>query len=1104
MRYTRYLKIFSVLIAVCGLAAGMLRAEKLQLRVSQGNNFQVGIRSGSYGPYQMHPFAQTLNMFPAGSGNTWGHNGMGLFLALTIDSDGDGVPEDTTMSTDGRWTTGYRAEPESADELAAIFASGQNVGSISTDINHSRVWSSLDDDDLIDWPVGGRLDRDPNGEIVKHGAETLYLFQGDVLNGWGAGRVTPGAINEISLYFLNYGESNDMVYVHNNFINVTEFMKYNPNDDFQAYGAARPGGWNWSSVALYYQLRYFTWGNSYNPNSNLWGYHYEKDIRVIFNQNPQQQNWNPPEYPLFGYVPISFPEYNGESMELTNFNSAGGSFGVSGSRQLGLSGKSPGQVYRNIMGTEDFLPGVINPFTGTHQNVWPGKLNPGDSRYSQWIWGGGGAWITDDCYGELFNVKPREGFSFDYAMFFVYPDVIPFIPPQLDAANIDAPVIQQALAPAERYAEVARSVAGGGYVLPETPQPPTLTIIPNDRQVSITWSDVNLNTPDSYYYFLQEAGLDPDGMYREYDFEGYKVYRSLVGPNDTHSELLVDFNRTDGTVQFHYIDRLEDDFPQYRMRNGMKIWYSVVPYDLNYDIATGESFSLPLPESAKTWNRTGESIYSVVPRSNAAEFIAADLEGEVQFIPFAGNPIDAATYELSGPGDGTFSDMPVYLAPAAEFEFVPVNNERLTQARSFRLAAVEGLNGYGDVGMNNWASIKFQVQEGSVEGGTSKAIIVRKRRGQSEASVVVDGPVDAEGVSYAVSATFQNMSDGDFRRNAVATLNAGEYSGAPVIHYGGRASRFGGEAPDINTQIRAGRFTLTWQDAGGGDLTLQVVDQTRGYTLPAVEHLDQQYGWGFLTREMLGPNGFNQSWRDGTPYGLGYPYVYQLDGNYYFSHAYVPPSQREFKLLDRLPAANTEGFLIWVNGVNWKVTNGDGTIERMPTAGTTFTIDHAWGSWNSDRTVFTQTPDPPFNGDSWEFTIKPMTMDEDDIDLTKVKVVPNPYVASSYLDLSPNNRRLEFTNLPSRCTIRIYTLGGNLVNVLNHIGANRQGWGNYTDWDRLTDNEPREFSGYDNHGGTEPWNLRNRFGQTVASGLYFYHVTDQRGETHTGKFYVIN
>jgi len=51
---------------------------------------------------------------------------------------------------------------------------------------------------------------------------------------------------------------------------------------------------------------------------------------------------------------------------------------------------------------------------------------------------------------------------------------------------------------------------------------------------------------------------------------------------------------------------------------------------------------------------------------------------------------------------------------------------------------------------------------------------------------------------------------------------------------------------------------------------------------------------------------------------------------------------------------------------------------------------------------------------------------------------------------------------------------------------------------------PKEYTGYDNHSGTEPWNLRNRFGQTIASGLYFFHVTDSRGKTYTGKFYIID
>jgi len=57
--------------------------------------------------------------------------------------------------------------------------------------------------------------------------------------------------------------------------------------------------------------------------------------------------------------------------------------------------------------------------------------------------------------------------------------------------------------------------------------------------VTIAWSDVNLQTPDAYYEFLQtHPGLDPNGVYRQYDFEGFRLYRSFVGPNDSHSEVI--------------------------------------------------------------------------------------------------------------------------------------------------------------------------------------------------------------------------------------------------------------------------------------------------------------------------------------------------------------------------------------------------------------------------------------------------------------------------------------------------------------------------------------------------------------------------------------
>jgi hypothetical protein len=100
------------------------------------------------------------------------------------------------------------------------------------------------------------------------------------------------------------------------------------------------------------------------------------------------------------------------------------------------------------------------------------------------------------------------------------------------------------------------------------------------------------------------------------------------------------------------------------------------------------------------------------------------------------------------------------------------------------------------------------------------------------------------------------------------------------------------------------------------------------------------------------------------------------------------------------------------------------------------------------------------------------------LDLTKVHTVPDPYLATSALDLSPTNKQLMFVNLPTVATIRIYTLTGILVRILNHDD--------------------------DTGGGREIWDLRNRNNQFAASGVYFFHISTPSGEEVVGKFTIVS
>ena len=103
--------------------------------------------------------------------------------------------------------------------------------------------------------------------------------------------------------------------------------------------------------------------------------------------------------------------------------------------------------------------------------------------------------------------------------------------------------------------------------------------------------------------------------------------------------------------------------------------------------------------------------------------------------------------------------------------------------------------------------------------------------------------------------------------------------------------------------------------------------------------------------------------------------------------------------------------------------------------------------------------------------------------LGDVYVVPNPYVASSAFE--PSNpylngrgeRRLMFMGLPAQCTVRIYTIAGDLVQTL------------------------RKDDGVDN--GQLAWDLTTRDGMNIAYGIYLYHVDAPGVGQHVGRFAVI-
>ncbi len=115
-------------------------------------------------------------------------------------------------------------------------------------------------------------------------------------------------------------------------------------------------------------------------------------------------------------------------------------------------------------------------------------------------------------------------------------------------------------------------------------------------------------------------------------------------------------------------------------------------------------------------------------------------------------------------------------------------------------------------------------------------------------------------------------------------------------------------------------------------------------------------------------------------------------------------------------------------------------------------------------------------------------------------VYPNPYYAGAAWDGSSTfeeDKKIIFANLPSKCTVRIYTVSGDFIDELEH----NESWnGNDTRWFKTyADTAETQFSG-----GEHAWDLLSTDGQIVARGIYLFSVEDHdSGKIRQGKFVMI-
>jgi hypothetical protein len=101
--------------------------------------------------------------------------------------------------------------------------------------------------------------------------------------------------------------------------------------------------------------------------------------------------------------------------------------------------------------------------------------------------------------------------------------------------------------------------------------------------------------------------------------------------------------------------------------------------------------------------------------------------------------------------------------------------------------------------------------------------------------------------------------------------------------------------------------------------------------------------------------------------------------------------------------------------------------------------------------------------------------------LDSIRVVPNPFnLAASEIQYPGETNKIKFLNVPSKCTIRIFSESGDLVQTIDHDGSGDASWGINDDTFMVTNSQ-----------------------QVVVSGLYVAQIETPEGQSKLVKFVIV-
>ncbi len=547
------------------------------------------------------------------------------------------------------------------------------------------------------------------------------------------------------------------------------------------------------------------------------------------------------------------------------------------------------------------------------------------------------------------------------------------------------------------------------YQFANAPVTPTLTAVPGDNKVILYWDDVAESSYDNYIGSIGGNG---------YDFEGYKIYRSLdpafEDPEDittgygvpVFKSAIATFDLDDtyqgfdsvGIDGVHYYlgsnSGLKHSFVDNNVTNGYTYYYALVSYDFGFPegsiIPTECTIQLSLASDGSV--QLGPNVARVTPEAPVAGYTDATL-GEFDHVE--GSTTGTILYEI--------------------LDFNEIKNDHvyfITFEDTIKVASKSSES-------DTLTTKSFTL----VDSTDNVTLIDRYTDLDSETEQpILDG--------------FQLQFFNESRVQLNKTTSGWNNEGIQNFLFEKVVSR------TENGEQRPNDYKIFFGEIGFG---LSQEFQLAGNSFPAKDVNFQVYNestekfidFGFIEVDLTGNEG-----------------ELTADG-----------SKRD-RIVFLEPNDAGENVKTW-----WFYMNGDSTGGLgFPGVGDTATIN---------------LRKPFLSSDVFRFVAQSAEVDKDlaKEQLEDIKVVPNPYIASAAWEVkNPYNsgrgpRSLHFIHLPSQCTIRIFTINGELIKTIEHESM-------------LND-------------GTADWDMLTKDNLSISYGIYIYHIEAPGIGEYTGKFAVI-